>query len=33
MDAIDDSLNEYVDPELKALATEAMEKGWTFIIV
>lgn len=33
MDAIDDSLNEYVDPELKALATEAMGKGWTFIIV
>ena len=33
MDAIDDALNEYVDPELKTLATEAMEKGWTFIIV
>ena len=33
MDAIDDSLNEYVDQELKTLALDAMNRGWTFTIV
>lgn len=33
MDAIDDSLNSYVDPELKALALDAISRGWTFAIV
>jgi hypothetical protein len=33
MDAIDDSKTEYVDPELKALAMDAMAKGWTFALV
>ena len=33
MDAIDDSKTEYVDPELKELALDAMSKGWTFALV
>ena len=33
MDAIDDEKTESVDQELKALATEAINKGWTFAIV
>ena len=33
MDAIDDELNEYVDQELKTLALDAMNRGWTFTIV
>ena len=33
MDAIDDTKTEYVDPELKELATNAMSKGWTFALV
>ena len=34
MDAIDDTLNEYVDPELKELALDAIHnKGWTFVVV
>ena len=33
MDAIDDELNEYVDPELQQLAYDAINKGWTFTIV
>ena len=33
MDAIDDELNEYVDPELKQLALTARDNGWTFVVV
>ena len=33
MDAIDDELNEYVDPELKSLALDAINRGWTFVVV
>ena len=33
MDAIDDEKTESVDQELKTLATEAINKGWTFAIV
>lgn len=33
MDAIDDTKTEYVDPELKQLAVDAMSKGWTFALV
>ena len=33
MDAIDDTKNEYVDPELKQLALAAIDKGWTITLV
>lgn len=33
MDAIDDEKTESVDEELRTLATEAINKGWTFAIV
>lgn len=33
MDAINDELTEYVDPELKQLALTARDNGWTFVVV
>ena len=33
MDAIDDEKMEYVDPELKELALDAINRGWTFVVV